>query len=366
MTGGTHRGLTRNEGLDALRVLAAGSVLLSHAFALGGIGWVPIPTGTMGVGMFFVLSGYLIADQLMRHPEDVRGFWIRRGARIFPAYWLAVVVIGLVTASPSFAADPLGYLTMTHAMDDDMLIVAWTLQVEIMFYAIAPLIVPLRTRWWLALGVASFAIAVAAAVAGDQATLGRTLPANLWRFLPGMLVARYAGRALPWQLALPLLAVPIVVGDGPVGLHVDPFTAVAGGILVASVVARPGLQIRGAAAGAALSYAVYLWQFDVLSRAPTIPVGIVMVIAIAAVSFRLVERPAMRWASRVTRLRADPGQSGERRRIREHLRADDRALPHVVRRVLDRVDAQRVRRVELEERGVGAVGDGPVDVVPVE
>ncbi|WP_183580878.1 acyltransferase family protein [Paenibacillus rhizosphaerae] len=70
-------------GLDGIRALAVCAVIAYHL----NLGW--FPGGFLGVGMFFVLSGYLITDLLIRQWEgtgriDLRDFWIRRAWRLLP------------------------------------------------------------------------------------------------------------------------------------------------------------------------------------------------------------------------------------------------------------------------------------------
>lgn len=78
-------------GLDALRALAAFSVVFYH-------GGLPVP-GDLGVLSFFVLSGFLITWLLVAEWEkygniSLKLFYLRRSLRIFPAfyvYWLLIV-----------------------------------------------------------------------------------------------------------------------------------------------------------------------------------------------------------------------------------------------------------------------------------
>ena len=84
-------------GLDGLRAIAVLGVIAFHVglpFAQGGL---------LGVGVFFVLSGYLITDILLgqweqRHALDLRDFWLRRARRLLPALFvLLVAVVAYVT-----------------------------------------------------------------------------------------------------------------------------------------------------------------------------------------------------------------------------------------------------------------------------
>jgi peptidoglycan/LPS O-acetylase OafA/YrhL len=75
--------------IQGLRALAVGVVLLYHFWPklLGG--------GYVGVDVFFVISGFLITDHLLRHPphclRDVGEFWGRRIRRLVPAATLVLV-----------------------------------------------------------------------------------------------------------------------------------------------------------------------------------------------------------------------------------------------------------------------------------
>jgi len=79
-------------GLDGLRALSVLAVIIYHlnpSFAPGGL---------LGVGVFFVLSGYLITDLLVTEWEDdrqinLKNFWLRRGRRLLPALFLMLVVV---------------------------------------------------------------------------------------------------------------------------------------------------------------------------------------------------------------------------------------------------------------------------------
>jgi len=81
-----------NPGLDGLRAIAVLGVIAYHlnfAWATGGL---------LGVGVFFVLSGYLITDLLLteyrRHKRIALGqFWLRRARRLLPALFVMLFVV---------------------------------------------------------------------------------------------------------------------------------------------------------------------------------------------------------------------------------------------------------------------------------
>src|SRR5258708_2023967 len=93
---------------DFLRLVAATSVIVSHAYLLDGqtdpyLRLTGISLGLSSVVMFFAISGFLIAQSLER--RSLSSFVVARGLRIFPG--LAVCV--LITAA---ALAPLSSLTL--------------------------------------------------------------------------------------------------------------------------------------------------------------------------------------------------------------------------------------------------------------
>ena len=75
---------TYRAGLDGIRAIAVIAVIVYHLHP----GWMP--GGLLGVGIFFVLSGYLITSILMHELErhgkiDLKAFWIRGQKDCFPA-----------------------------------------------------------------------------------------------------------------------------------------------------------------------------------------------------------------------------------------------------------------------------------------
>jgi len=148
-------GHPRFPGLDSLRAIAALGVLLSHASYSSGAtanAWYGSLTaqGVTGVTVFFVLSGFLLyrpflaADLDGLRPVALRDYARRRLLRIVPAYWLALTGIALwLGLDEVFSGDwwrYYGFLQVyTPRTSIHGVAAAWTLCVEVSFYAVLPL-----------------------------------------------------------------------------------------------------------------------------------------------------------------------------------------------------------------------------------
>ncbi len=144
----------RLPGLDFLRAIAIGGVLIYHASLFDLVSrdhWV-VRFGWMGVDLAFsILSGYLIAGQLFRpcgarRGFDYRRFFARRWLRTLPAY-LAMVAVYFAFPAVRERPDiqPLWqFLTFTQNFALNFPIPgafshAWSLCVEEQFYLAFPL-----------------------------------------------------------------------------------------------------------------------------------------------------------------------------------------------------------------------------------
>ncbi len=90
--------------LDGLRALSIALVLYSHARLTHGFPiahWIQTPRGRLagsaGVCLFFIISGYLITTLILNEKQrfgyvSLKNFYIRRSLRIFPAFYLFLVV----------------------------------------------------------------------------------------------------------------------------------------------------------------------------------------------------------------------------------------------------------------------------------
>ena len=168
----------RVAGLDALRGVAIGLVLLRHALPdlFGG-------AGIVGVLIFFVLSGYLITSLLLKDLSRYRRvrygrFYRNRAIRLLPP--LAFLLIGVCVVS--LLANPLGdraglgrslFLALTYTanlpidLGSPAIAHLWTLSTEEQFYLLWPLLLGLsfkRSSYRLLLATAVPAIVVALAL----------------------------------------------------------------------------------------------------------------------------------------------------------------------------------------------------------
>ena len=144
-------------GLDAVRALAVSLVLTDHFLLTDHLFGFHPQTGSLGVMMFFVLSGFLITSMLLKEygksgTIGLRNFYRRRAYRIFPTFYCCWILTTLVdflvhqlqwkTAAISFfymmdygrALAPANVQPWMHMW------VSWSLAVEEKFYLLWPLL----------------------------------------------------------------------------------------------------------------------------------------------------------------------------------------------------------------------------------
>ena len=148
--------------LDGLRALAVLLVLLYHFGPRGSIGsplWRIESIGWIGVDLFFVLSGFLIAGILLDTREErpyYKNFYLRRTLRVFPLYYV-VIFLGLALEIAWHNESVIHNLYETfwyvvylgnvhvafknHAPLAAFLGPFWSLQIEEQFYLIFPFVV---------------------------------------------------------------------------------------------------------------------------------------------------------------------------------------------------------------------------------
>jgi peptidoglycan/LPS O-acetylase OafA/YrhL len=153
------------QGIEAARGVAASLVVVYHAARHlhgngEGLPWALgiEKFGHAGVDFFFVLSGFII---LFAHwgdvgvPASLSRYAERRCTRIFPLYWpvlaanAVLAVYGSRAWSPSFS-EVVANITLAPTAREPIVGVAWTLQHEMLFYALFVALLVSR-RWGLAL-----------------------------------------------------------------------------------------------------------------------------------------------------------------------------------------------------------------------
>ena len=150
----------KNKFIQKLRALAVVSVILYHAD-------FPIQNGFLGVDIFFVISGFVITQSLLRREirnlkQPLIEFYARRIARLFPSFFLVYIVsIFLLFAfySPNSGVQQNGFRTAVGALFGSSNIVlmnfsrdyfgannesnpflhTWSLSLEEQFYFVFPI-----------------------------------------------------------------------------------------------------------------------------------------------------------------------------------------------------------------------------------
>ena len=102
----------RMKHLDTLRAFAIGLVMVEHFGGKALNNNIPIGAGSVGVGLFFTLSGFLITGILMQSFDGAqskavawRDFYVRRLLRLVPPYYAviaALLVLGIGSIATSW------------------------------------------------------------------------------------------------------------------------------------------------------------------------------------------------------------------------------------------------------------------------
>ncbi|MCM3629179.1 acetyltransferase [Paenibacillus glycanilyticus] len=304
-------------GLDGVRAIAVIAVIAYH------FGWPVASGGLLGVGVFFVLSGYLITDLLLEERRSTgrihfRRFWIRRSLRLLPAMLLMLLAITvyLALADRGRLSDICGEMLSALTYTSNWYLIyrqvsyfesfgplspighLWSLAVEEQFYLVWPLLlwgmirfIPFPTRGKLA--VVTLTAAAASLIAMAFLYVPGTDPSRVYYGTDTRAFGLFIGAAFAIFIPSRKLAEPLgrrsVVLDaiGAIGLcisllmitSVDKYddSLYRGGMFVLSMAA--GLVIVASASPFSLigkllswkplrwigirSYGIYLWHYPV-------------------------------------------------------------------------------------------------------
>ena len=322
--------------IEGLRAVAILLVIFAHANVPGWAG------GFVGVDVFFVLSGYLITTLLTQEQQsigriDFLAFYTRRLRRLMPALLVMLGVSSLLvsllifdnsqpqqlTAGGSaavwasnfyFAFANRGYFDPSS--EGNIFLHTWSLGVEEQFYLVWPLLIAMsvnvrRTMGWV------FGASLAACVAlsyFEPTWAFYMMPTRAWQFALGALVAT---RVLPTWTGWVGLALILAAGKLCDAEMVYPGWAAlvpSIGAALALCARPPVLAVHSLQLIGRVSYSWYLWHWPVLlfgerfmADIPPAPRGIFLVLlslAIAVASYRLIESPIRKQQWPVLRPRA--------------------------------------------------------------
>jgi peptidoglycan/LPS O-acetylase OafA/YrhL len=326
----------RRNNFDALRLVAAASVIFSHSFliAQGTEAHEPLIVltgrqsilGLAGVFVFFAISGFLVTQSFEETRKPLH-FLAKRALRIFPgllvatllsAFVLAPLVTTLPLATYLAHAEPYQYVVGNTLLDQTVhelpgvLFVdnpvglevngsLWTLRYEFMMYVMVLVLGVLRLITWpvclllLALGVAC--------IGSDALAFLGTWGWLLGFFASGMLLYKlrhtriFDGRVAAAALAGLVLSVPL--------RQFILLFPIFGCYLALWLALTPRLPVIAAARWGDLSYGLYIYGWPVEEavmwasggRAPwwgVFGVALPAAALLAFLSWHLVERPALR------------------------------------------------------------------------
>jgi peptidoglycan/LPS O-acetylase OafA/YrhL len=300
--------------VDGLRAVSILAVVAYH------VGLSGLPGGFVGVDIFFVISGFLIINQIRSALErghfSLWSFYMRRSLRILPP--LIIMLLAVYGAAPFILPTPGVYLEFMRGAilsplmasnvlfyfrqgyfdlnaDEKPFLHTWTLSVEEQFYIAAPILLVLvfrlgKERFGVpALIVALALCAVSLAGAITQTTVTGRNPAfylahwRAWEFIAGGLIGGTFVAALG---RAPRLAAEVIGGAGIVCIALSvlmldartPYPSwrailpVAGAALtIWAGFAQPHILVsrflsaRWLVAIGLVSYAWYLWHWPILS-----------------------------------------------------------------------------------------------------
>ena len=308
----------RSNGLDNLRALAIALVFMYHymVFVSGEptFGWAS-SVGWVGVDLFFVLSGYLIGNQLFAglvasRELSLSRFYARRALRTWPVFWLVLAAYFVFPSAMGGKPPPALWKFLTFTQNYQLqpgtaFSHAWSLCIEEQFYLVLPLVVLVavklgsrRLHAWLLLAAlltvgigarwllwSEYGLEASGKIAGYYPNVYYASVGRFDEFLPGIAIALLKNyHPLVWQRLMArgvalfgagaVVTVAMVYGvlnhyyiddyGYPFFMSVFGYSCVAGAfsLLVASALSPHSplqrVKIPGAYALALWSYSIYL------------------------------------------------------------------------------------------------------------
>lgn len=196
--------MQKRNDIQILRALAVIFVVLFHLEVAG------IESGFLGVDVFFVVSGFLMA--ILYKTGETKKFFERRAKRLLPAYFTTVaitLIASIFIVLPSelgqvatqsiysiFFANNFGFWLQNSYFsktDFNPLLHLWSLGVEIQFYLIVPLLIWFfrKSKIFLPLVLIGSFLSCIFIVGISPKTSFFMMPLRIWEFLIGFVIAYY-------------------------------------------------------------------------------------------------------------------------------------------------------------------------------
>jgi peptidoglycan/LPS O-acetylase OafA/YrhL len=321
----------RVHAVDALRGLAAVAVAIFH-FTHGDLKFPPHDIvrligmyGWAGVDVFFVISGFVLPYSLSRSGYRVENYFIflvRRVIRLDPPYLASVVLVVFLDWASSFAP---GYRGHPFVIEWPRLLlhvgylngfarlpwyidVYWTLAIELQFYLIVGLFIPLLVSRRAHVGTAGMVVLAFSGLVFRNLLF---LPAWIFPFLMGMIVFRFRTGLLSHRFFI----IQVVLASAGVAVTLGTAPFVGAVIAAAAIAYLPSRTNRALELLGAISYSLYLLHVPIgervinlfsrldlgaLGRVGAVFAAFAASMAASVLLYRFVELPAQRWARRFT------------------------------------------------------------------
>jgi peptidoglycan/LPS O-acetylase OafA/YrhL len=337
--------------IDGLRALAVIAVILNH------FNKSLLPSGHLGVDIFFVISGYVITSSLARHPgkdlkEFLLAFYSRRIKRLQPALvfyvLLASFLICLFNPAPAetirtgiaslFGVSNLFLFQQAtnyfaRAAELNIFTHTWSLGVEEQFYLVFPVLAwatgfaRQQNKGFRNLGIVTGVLSVASFLA--FVSLSRTnqpaayflMPPRFWELGIGclMFLLLKSSKQAADQLARipPLLPLAAILGIMSIQTKSKEILLLV--LLTALLIAclKPGTSPYRILTGSLvlyigkISYSLYLWHWGILCLSRwtlgiywwTVPFQLILMVGLAMLSYHFIESPLRTAAWSPSRLR---------------------------------------------------------------
>lgn len=322
--------------VQMLRAVAATLVVVCHATLFWGDAMPALKvfafhSGYAGVDLFFVISGFVIANVAHRASTSksslraTADFSVNRVARIYPIYWvvllstlaLALFIPGIVGTYP-WPVSMLMMFTLT-TQSNPYVTVAWTLGFEMYFYSLVAIVLLVSGKYFrpaILAGALLYACVIAIRLVSGYGIVFFTHPLIL-DFLMGIGIFYLVSRgwvALPKAfVAIGIIGLAVgthLLSDGGPPAHLGTRWLYLGATSAALVYGMIGLERVWSAPHWAVSvgnasYSTYLWHWPLIMALnhspvvsyPSIATSVVVVavmLCVGALSYRFIEMPIAR------------------------------------------------------------------------